>query len=175
MKAPKSVRVALLTAASLLVGATTVYAATATVTSSIRFLTHITITQNTAPNFGNVSSGVGDTFTLSTAGVVTDTAAGAHLEGGTTAAGDYTVVASTNQAIGIYADGYTTDGSSTAQAATCKYAAGSSVTCDGVGNQVTIATPAASATLKVGLQIVTTGGTDGVTEQPAMTLHVVYQ
>lgn len=176
MKAPKSARIALLTAASLIVGATTAYAATATVTSSIRFLTHITITQVTAPNFGNVSTGVVDDYTLSTAGVVTAAGGAAHLEGGTTAAGDYTVVASTAQGINIYASGYTASGGTTPSAATCKYDAGVETSCAAVGTPLAIGSPLASASLKVGLTVHADGtDADGSTKTPSFTLNVVYQ
>jgi hypothetical protein len=175
MKARKSARVALLSAASLLLGATTVYAATATVTSSIRFLTHITITENQAPNFGNVASLTAGTYVLNTADVVTPSGGGI-VEGGITKSGDYTVVASTNQGINIYAGGYTASGASTPSAATCKYDTGSAVSCGTSGSPLQISSPLASATLKVGLTVTTTNaGADNQTDSPSFNLNVVYQ
>ncbi len=48
-----------------------VYAATQSVTANIAFDTPLTLTKVADVNFGTVSAGVADTYTITTAGVVT--------------------------------------------------------------------------------------------------------
>ena len=75
--------VALMSCAAVMFGIGGAYAATTTVTASIKFLTDLTITQVNAPNFGNVKALTAATYVLSTAGGVT----GGTTEGGTPQAG----------------------------------------------------------------------------------------
>ncbi len=72
-------RLLALTAASIL--PFTSYAATQSITANIRFEAPITLTKNSDINFGIVSAGVNDTYTISTAGVVTAAATGQSLGG----------------------------------------------------------------------------------------------
>jgi hypothetical protein len=152
---------------SIISGIGGAYAATQTVTATIKFLSDLTITQTTAPNFGYVKAATAATYVLSTAGAVT----GGTSEGGAPAAGSYTLAGSATQLINISAGGYTANGASTPSLATCKYngVAIAGADCTGAGL-------AASGPLLVGLTVTTTAaGADGVTNTPSFTLTVVYQ
>jgi hypothetical protein len=173
MKPNKLRTIALLVTASVLLGAGTAYAATQTVTSSIKYLTDLSFATVLSPNFGEVKQGVvGSTYTLSTAGAVTPGSGGA-IEGGTANAGDYTIIGSTGSVINITAGSYTKVGGSTPSAAVCKYNGGADVPgCSIVG----AAAPGAGADLKVGLTITSDGLTlDGITDSPTFVLTVLYQ
>ena len=176
MKPNKLRTIALLVTASFFVGIGAAYAATLVVTGHVRFLTHITITQVADPDFGSVSAGIADTYTLSTAGGVTAAGGPTHIEGGAPAAGSYTLVASTAQGINIFCSGYTAQGVSTPSALTCSYNAGAETACASGASPLAIASPLASANLKVGLKVTTTAaGTDNESDTPTLTLNVVYQ
>lgn len=172
MKVAELGKIALVAAAFTLFGVGAVYAATTTVTATIKFVSDLTITLVTAPNFGYVQAATAGTYALDTAGVVTPSGGGV-LEGGTVAAGNYLIKGSASQAITINTNGYTASGASTPSAARCKYGAGAEVACTGVAGA---APGAAGTTLLVGLTVTTTNaGADGATNTPSFTLSVVYQ
>ena len=171
MKSSKSRALALLVTASALMGVGTAYAATQTVTSSIKYLTDLSFVTVLSPNFGEVKQGQVGNYVLSTAGVVTPNGGGV-LEGGATNAGSYTIIGSSGQVINISAGGLTPDGGSTPSAPTCAYNGGASGSCTIVG----AAAPGAGKNLLVGLTIASDGTTaDGTTDHPTFTLTVLYQ
>jgi hypothetical protein len=172
MKAIEIGKIALVATAFTLFGVGAVYAATTTVTATIKFVSDLTITQVAAPNFGYVQSATAGTYVLDTTGVVTPSGGGV-TEGGPAAAGNYTIKGSASQAITINTSGYTASGASTPSAARCKYGGGSEVACTSVAG----AAPTTSGTtLLIGLTVTTTNaGTDGTTNSPSFTLSVVYQ
>lgn len=172
MRAAEIGKIALVAAAFTLFGVGAVYAATTTVTATIKFVSDLTITQNTAPNLGYVQAATAGVYTLSTAGTVTPSGGGV-TQGGPAAAGNYTIRGSASQAITISTSGYTASGASTPSAATCKYGAGSEVACTSVAGAAPTTT---GTTLLVGLTVTTTNaGTDGTTNTPSFSLTVVYQ
>ena len=178
MKPCKFRALALLVTASALLGAGGAYAATTVVTASIKFLSDVTISAlSPQPSFGNVKALTVGTYVLSTAGTVTPSGGGV-LEGGSPHAGSTTITASAGNAINIFASGYTngvTD-ATVPSAATCNYNGAGEVPCGTAGTPMAIAAPVASATMLVGLTVLTTvTATSGTTDNPSFTLNVVYQ
>lgn len=172
MRAAEIGKITLVAAAFTLFGVGAAYAATTSVTATIKFVSNLTITQNTAPNFGYVQTATAGVYTLNTSGTVTPSGGGV-TQGGSPAAGNYTIAGSASQAITISTSGYTASGASTPSAATCKYGAGSEVACTSVAGA---APGAGGTTLLVGLTVTTTNaGTDGTTNTPSFSLTVVYQ
>jgi hypothetical protein len=170
MKPGKFRTVALLATASALLGVAGVASAATVVTASVIFLTDLTVTTNSSPNFGYVKAATAATYVLSTAGAVT----GGTSEGGSPAAGSYTIAGSASQKINISASGYSANGgTSTPSLATCKYNGVAVAGADCTGAAPTA--PAGGLPLLVGLSITTTGGADGTTDHPTFNLNVVYQ
>jgi hypothetical protein len=172
MKPSKLRTMALLVSASTLLGIGAAYADVVSVQSSIRFLTHLAFGTISAPNFGDVQAATAGTYVLDTSGGVTATGLGVK-EGGTPAAGSYTITGSTHQAFNISAGNYSPNGgTSTPSLATCKYngVAVAGADCTGTG-----LTAGAALPLLVGLTVVTTGAADNVTETPKFDLTIVYQ
>ncbi|HTK85048.1 MAG TPA: hypothetical protein VL625_08180 [Patescibacteria group bacterium] len=172
MKATEIGKIALVATAFTLFGVGAVYAATTTVTATIKFVSDLTISQVTAMNFGYVQAATAGTYTLSTAGVVTPSGVGV-TEGGPVAAGDYLISGSATQTITIKTSGYSANGgTSTPSLATCDYNSTGSQACDA---GISVAAPgAAGKHVKLGLKVVTTGGADGSTDSPQFTLTVTY-
>jgi len=172
MKTQKLRSMVLLAGAVTLFGIGAAHAAVQTVTSSIKFLADIAVSMNITPNFGSVKAGQAGTYVLSTAGTVTASGGGVK-EGGSPAAGSYTITGSSSQAINITDGNYVANGASTPSAAKCKYGAGSEVSC----TNLNVAAPGAGGTiLLVGLTVTTTAlGADNQTDHPAFDLTVVYQ
>ena len=169
-KTQKFRTLALVAGVSTLYGLCGAYAAVLPVTSTIKFMSDITFVSTSGPNFGYVKAATVATCVLSTAGVVT----GCTSEGGTPAAGVYTIKGSGTGLINISANGYTLNGTSTPSLATCSYnsVAVGGANCTGTG----LAAPgAAGLPLLVGLTVATTGGVDGTTDSPTFNLNVVYQ
>ena len=108
------------TSALLGIGIGTSHAAVQTVTSTIKYITAISITEVKAPNFGYAKAATAGTYILKTDGTI-DAASTGTPEGGTLQAGDYTIAGSATQAIDISVGNYTLNGSSTPSAATCNY------------------------------------------------------
>jgi hypothetical protein len=150
------------------------YAATQSVTANIRFDTPLTLTKNADINFGSVSAGQANTYTITTAGSVSTTGgAGTGVPlFGPTAAGNISIVGSGAQLINISAGGYTANGGVTPANATCAYNGGAAGSCTING----AAAPAAGKTLLVGVDA-TADGTQaaGATATPSFTITVVYQ
>ena len=159
---------------AIFTGGIAAYAANTTVTSSIKFLSDLTIGTTNGPNFGDVKAATVGTYVLSTAGIVT-ASGGGIIEGRTPQAGNYTITVSKGGLINIFANNYlAAGGSSTPKLATCTYkgVAVAGPDCTGTG----LAPPGASSALVVGLTVTTTaGGLDGVTDHPTFTMNVVYQ
>jgi hypothetical protein len=116
-KTQKFRTLALVAGVSTLYGLCGAYAAVLPVTSTIKFMSDITFVSTSGPNFGYVKAATVATCVLSTAGVVT----GCTSEGGTPAAGVYTIKGSGTGLINISANGYTLNGTSTPSLATCSY------------------------------------------------------
>jgi hypothetical protein len=163
---------ALVSSAAILFGVGAANAAVQTVTSTIKFVTDIAISMNATPNFGAVKALQAGTYVLNTAGTVTASGGGVK-EGGTPAAGSYTITGSGSQAITITSGNYANSGASTPSAATCKYGTGSEVAC----TNVSAAAPTTGGTvLLVGLTVTTNAsGADSQIDHPAFDLTVVYQ
>lgn len=172
MRAAELVKVALVASVFTVFGVGAVYAATTTVTATIKFLTDLTITPVTQPNFGYVQAATAGTYTLSaTTGLVTASGVGL-TEGGSPAAGNFLIKGSGNQAITVKTSAYVVNGTSTPSNATCKYGAGVETACDA---GISVAAPGTSGTtLLLGLKVVTTGAADNQTETPSFTLAVTY-
>ena len=162
----------LLIAAMIVLGAGAAWAATTTVTATLKFLTDLTVTTNNGPNFGYVKAATVGTYVLSTAGVLTPSGGGVS-EGGVPAAGSYTIKGSGTQLINISDGNYVAVGASTPTAGTCKYGGAASGTC----NQAGLAAPGAGGTtLLVGLTVTTSAaGADNQTDTPHFDLTIVYQ
>lgn len=153
------------------IGVQQAWSATQSVTANIRFDTPLTLTKNADINFGSVSAGVSDTYTISTAGAVTAAGSGQYLFGAT-AAGNITIGGSSSQLINISAGGFTAQGGVTPQNAKCAYNGGASGSCTITG----AAAPGAGKTLLVGVDAVVDGTQAvGATATPSFTVTVVYQ
>ena len=145
-------------------------AATQSVTANISFDTPITLTKNADISFGTVTAGVADTYTITTAAVVTAAGAGQWL-GGTKTAGDITIAGSTTQTVNISAGSYTANNGVTPQNAKCAYNGGAEVACSIVG----AAAPGAGKTLKLGTEAVVNGTqAAGSSAAPTFVVTVVY-
>lgn len=175
MKQGNKIRtIALLSAASIMIGMGSAYAATTTVTSTIKFITDLSVTEVTPPNFGYAKAGAAGTYILKTDGTI-DAASTGTPEGGTLAAGDYTITGSASQAINISVGNYVADGASTPSAATCNYNSAGEVPCTDA-SMTGAAAPGAGTDLKLGLTVTAAGGsTDGEVDHPKMDLTVLYQ
>jgi len=160
-------------AAVVLLGIGAAYAATTTVTATIKFLSDLSITVVSQPNFGYVKAGQIGTYVLDPLTGLVTASGGGVVEGGTTNAGVYTITGSASDTINISASGYTVSGASTPSAANCSYNGGAEVANCAITAGVA---PGAGKTLKVGLQIATTAaGVDNTSNTPSFTLTVVYQ
>lgn len=147
-----------------------VYAATQSVTANIAFDTPLTLTKVADINFGTVSAGVADTYTITTAGVVTAAATGQMLFG-TPAAGNISIAGSSTQTINISVGSYTANNGVTPANATCNYNAAGAGTCALNG----VAAPGAGKTLLLGVQAVVDGTqAAGSSAAPTFTVTVVY-
>lgn len=147
-----------------------VRAATQSVTANIAFDTGLTLTKNADINFGTVEALVAETYTITSAGVVTALGAGQILYG-TPAAGDISIVGSTTQTIDISVGSYTANNGVTPQNATCNYNAAGAGTCALSG----VAAPAAGKTLLLGVQAVVDGTqAAGSSAAPTFVITVVY-
>ena len=148
-------------------------AATQAISSSVNFITPLSISINNSPNFGNVALSPTATYVLSTAGSVTASGAGAATYSGSTpAAGSLKISGSTTQGITISTGSYTVSNNATPSAATCRYNGGVIVTnCDAgfVG-----AAPGLNTTLLIGLTIATSTNTSAGAATPGLTVTVNY-
>lgn len=144
---------------------------TQSVTAHINFDTPVSLTKNSDINFGTLSSGTADTYTITSTGAVTAAGPGAHVSGSTTA-GDITIVGSATQTIDISAGNYTSDNGVTLQNATCSYDGGAAGPCAITGAQ---APSGSGKSLLIGVQAVTDGTqTAGTSAAPGFTISVTY-
>lgn len=175
MKQGNKIRtIALLSAASLLIGTGSAYAVTATVTAKIKFVNPITVSETSGPDFAMVNNAVGDTYVLDTADGLT-AGTSSNIEGGTPKSGVYAITSSTTQAMNITVDTPVASAHATPSLPTCSWDGNGPAACgatDGFGGTAS----AASTTLKLGLTMTTTAGAvDGTVENPTMNINVVYQ
>ena len=147
-------------------------AATETVTANIEFAAPLILTKNSDIDFGTVSAGVADTYTINTSGTVTAAGSGQTL-GGVPTAGDITVSGSSTQVVDISVGNYTANNGVTPQNATCSYNGGSEVSCNSLTG---VAAPGSGTTLLLGVQAVVNGTqASGTTAAPTFDVTVVYQ
>lgn len=160
--------------AGIVATATGAYAAVQQVTGTIAFDNAITITKNSDINFGIVLANTADSYTITTAGVVSAAGGATHLIGGTTAAGNLTIKGSATQTISIQTGGYTAASGVTPSAATCSYGGAAAVACDTA--QTGLAAPtAAGTTLLLGLTVAADGTqAAGSTAAPTFNVTVIY-
>lgn len=145
-------------------------AVTQSVTANIAFDTPLSITKNADINFGTVKAGVNDTYTITTAGVVTAAGAGQTISG-TPAAGNLTIAGSTTQVIDISTGSYTANNGVTPSNATCAYNGGSAGAC----SLTSQAAPGAGKTLLLGVDATVAGSpAAGATAAPTFVVTVVY-
>lgn len=150
--------------------ASTAQAATLSTTCNLGVDVALSITVNSNINFATVKAGTADTYTISTAGVVSHAGSGAELYG-TPAAGNLSIVGSTTRTINISVGNYGSNNGVTLQSATCNYNSGGSGTCALNG----VAAPGAGKTLLLGVQAVVDGTqTAGTSAAPTFDVTVVY-
>jgi hypothetical protein len=160
----------LLIVAMIVLGAGTAWAVT-TVTSTIKFVTDLSVATVASPNLGYVKAGVTGTYALDTTGAVTAGGTGVK-EGGVPAAGHYTITGSASQAININDGNYVVSGASTPSLARCRYGAGAETSC----TNLNVAAPGGGTALFVGLTVTTSAaGADNQTDSPKFDLTIVYQ
>ena len=148
-------------------------AATQVLSSSVNFITPLSLSVNNAPNFGNVGYSTTATYILSTAGVVTGSGVGSAMYSGSTpAAGSLKITGSTTQGVTISTGTYTISNGVTPSAATCKYNGGAVVTACDAG--FTGTAPGANTTLLIGLTIATSSTTVAGSATPGLTVTVNY-
>lgn len=133
----------------------------------------ITLTEITAPSFGLILSGAsGRQFILNTSGTITGANSSDHISA--QSAGDITVTDDTSpMTIEILADSISTVGGLTVNQVLCSYAGGAQTQCDG---SPLVATSAASASLKIGVDVTTSqvhSGGDNASVN--MDINVTYQ
>lgn len=154
--------------AALLISADAM-AATQSVTANIDFDTPLTLTKVNDINFGTVST-TPDTYTISTAGAVTNAGAGQWLYG-TPKAGNITIAGSATQTVSISVGSYVASAHVTLGTPTCTYNAVAVTACNGAG----LAAPGAGKTLLLGINAtVATGVVAGTPETPSYTVTVIY-
>ena len=147
-----------------------VQAVTQSVTANIAFDNAITLTKNADINFGVVKASTADTYTITTAGVVTPAGSGQVL-GGTAAAGNITIAGSSTQTVAISVGSYTANNGVTPANATCAYNGGGAGACSLTGQ----AAPGAGKTLLLGVQAVVDGTqAAGTSAAPTFVVTVVY-
>lgn len=145
-------------------------AVTQSVTANIAFDNAITLTKNSDINFGIVKASTADTYTITTAGVVTAAGSGQVL-GGTAAAGNITIAGSSTQTVAISVGSYTANNGVTPANATCAYNGGGAAACSLTGQ----AAPGAGKTLLLGVQAVVSGAqAAGTSAAPTFVVTVVY-
>lgn len=153
-----------------LAGSQLVYAATQSVTANIAFDTALTFTKNSDIEFGTVQALTAETYTISTAGVVTAAGSGLILYG-TPAAADIDIAGSTTQTIDISVTNLTANGSVSLANPTCDYNGGGSGTCALNG----AAAPGAGKKILIGIDaVVPNTKAAGSTAAPTFDLVVVY-
>ncbi len=136
-------------------------------------LATITLTEITAPSFGLILSGAsGRQFVLNTSGSITGADASDHISG--QSAGDITVTDDTSPVtIEILADSISTSGGLTVNQVLCSYAGGAQTQCDG---SPLVTTSAASASLKIGVDVTTSQvHSGGDSASVSMDINVTYQ
>lgn len=146
-------------------------AVTQSVTANIAFDNAITLTKNADINFGIVKAATADTYTITTAGVVTAGGGAGNILGGTPAAANITIAGSATQTVAISAGSYTANNGVTPSAATCAYNGGGSAACSLTAQ----AAPGAGKTLLVGVQVAASGAqAAGTSAAPTFVITVVY-
>lgn len=147
-------------------------AATQSVTANIAFDTALSITKNSDINFGVVKALTADTYTITTAGVVTAGGGAGNILSGTPTAGNLTIVGSATQLIDISVGSYTANNGVTPSAATCAYNGGGAGACPLTG----VAAPGAGKTLLLGAQVAASGAqAAGTSAAPTFVVTVLYQ
>lgn len=148
------------------------WSATQPVTANIKFDTPLGVNKTQDIDYGSVTAGQNNTYTISPTGAtsVTGSGSGAYLFG-TAHAASITLSGSTTDTLNINVGGYTANNGVTPANATCKYGSGSAGSCV----IPTAAAPGAGTTLLVGADV-TADGTQaaGTSAAPTFTLTIVY-
>jgi hypothetical protein len=166
----KNYLVRLAVAAAALLFSADAMAATQSVTANLNFDTPLTLNKTSDINFGTVSTAA-DTYTITTAGVVTPHAAGQWLYG-TKSAGSITIAGSATDTLTISVGSYVPSAHVSLGAPTCTYGGTTLTACAGT----TVAAPTNAGTiLLLGIDaIVAAGVVAGVAEAPSYTVTVTY-
>ncbi len=147
-----------------------VRAATQSVTANISFDTALTLTKNADINFGTVEALTAETYTITSAGVVTAAGVGEILYG-TKNAASITIEGSTTQTINISVGNYAANNGVTPSNATCNYNAAGAGTCA----LNAVAAPAAGKILLIGVDAAVGGAqAAGTSAAPTFDITVVY-
>jgi hypothetical protein len=173
----KFITLTTLTAVILSIISYNAYALTNSMSASVKFATAISFANSTNANFGIVTAGQANTYTMDTTGAITVSGAGTGVTlGGTVTVASVDITGSTTQTMNITLNNAAADGGvSLALAnATCDYDAGSvSNTCNNAAFDSI--TPGAGKALLIGLEIVADGTqTDNQTKTPTFDLVAVY-
>jgi len=148
------------------------WSATQSVTANIRFDSPLTITKTQDIDYGSVTAGQNNTYTISPTGAtsVSGSGTGTYLFGAPHAA-SINIAGSTTDTLNISVGGYTANNGVTPANATCKYGAGAAGSC----SIAAAASPSAGTTLLVGADV-TADGTQaaGTSAAPTFTLTIVY-
>lgn len=148
-------------------------AAKVTVNTSVKFRAPLVLSKLADIDFGFVSAGVADTYTITPAGKVSAAGKG-ELLGGTPRAGNISIKGSKSQSINVWVNNYKSHSGVTLQNASCTYnGEGEAIRgCRILGGKP----PGAEGkTLQVGVQAVVDGKqTEGVVATPSFDITVVY-
>jgi hypothetical protein len=146
--------------------------ATQTVTVNMAFDTPVSITGTPTIQMGTVQAGVAETYTISTAGLVTAAGNSTRILYGSKSAANLTIIGSLTQAISINANNYNANGNVTPSAATCNYNSTGSAGCSTL---TTVAAPGAGKTLLVGVTAAASSAPSaGATASPTFDIVVTY-
>lgn len=162
----------LYTVGACLMLASSALAATVTMSANIKFRAPLALTKTSDIDFGVVSAGVADTYTITPDGAVSSKGKGQTLGGGAKA-GSITIAGSESQAISISTSNYGGSNGVKLQEASCSYNGSGVVSpCSMAG-----AKPAGKqSVLKLGA-IIAVDGTqaEGVVASPSFDIVVAYQ
>ena len=147
--------------------------ATQTVTTSIIFDTPLTVDGTATINFGTVTAGVAETYTVSTAGVLSAVTPANILSSTGVAAAALAVHGSTFTTINVAANYSAAANGMTLQNATCNYGGAGEVACSSI---TAGAAPGASTPLLVGVSLVAdnTNTANSVAETATFDIVVTY-
>jgi len=147
-------------------------AATLNMSASIKFRAPLSLTKTGDIDFGTVTAGIADTYTISPDGAVTSKGKGEVL-GGSTRGGSITIAGSDAQAINVSTGNYGASKGVKLQEASCSYNGGAVVSpCSISGAKA----PGKQGTLKLGAVIAVDGTQEAdAVASPGFDIVVAYQ